>query len=203
MYEATAQDYLWFDEHFPFLAEAYCVTLVRGLTPDSLLTRLGATGVRRVTGMGDLTESAYGTWSDHDGDRLFVGVTGVGEWALMVEPNGYLGISDEIVGPLSRGTTAVSHFRNINAVDHFNWYEDGGRRLHFEPLFAYARDGSDPDGCVDTMRAAGFDLSDDEERDYNLHTEAAFALAERLTGVRLTRELFDTSEFLGGSVPMP
>ncbi|MFJ1545872.1 DUF6461 domain-containing protein [Streptomyces sp. NPDC088246] len=203
MSEATAHDYLWFDEHFPALAEAYCVTLVRGLTPDTLLTQMGATDLRRVTGVDDLQEPAYEAWDTHDGDRLFAGVTRVGEWALMIEPNGYLGITDELIGPLSRGTTAVSHFRNVNAVDHFNWYENGELRLHFEPLFAYARDGSDPDGSVDTMRAAGFDLSEDDERDFNLHSEAAFALAERLTGLRLTRELLNVSEFLGGAVPLP
>ncbi|MFJ9678445.1 DUF6461 domain-containing protein [Streptomyces sp. NPDC101194] len=203
MSEATAHDYLWFGRHFPFLAEAYCVTLVRGPAPDALLKRLGATELRRVTGVDDLTEPAYEAWDTHDGDRLFAGVTGVGEWAVMIEPNGYLGISDEFLVPLSRGTTAVSHFRNVNAVDHFNWYEDGERRLHFEPLFAHSRDGSDPDGSLDTMRAAGFDLSEDDERSYELHTEAAFALAERLTGVRLTRELLDASEFVCGAVPLP
>lgn len=203
MSAATARDYLWFSEHFPDLAEAYCVTLVRGITPEDLLARLGATEVRHVTGVDGLQEPSYGVWDAHDGARLFAGVTAVGEWALMVEPNGYLGVTDEIVGPLSRGTTVVSHFRNINAVDHFNWYEDGELRLHFEPLFPYARDGSDPDSLVGDMRAAGFDLSEGEDSAFDLCTEAAFALAERLTGVRLTRELFETSEFTGGVVPLP
>ena len=203
MSAATAHDCLWFDEHFPDLAEAYCVTLVRGLTPEALLTRLGATEIRHVTGVDGLHEPAYGAGEPHDGARLFAGVTAIGEWALMVEPNGYLDVTDEIVGPLSLRTTVVSHFCNVNAVDRFNWYEDGGLLLHFEPLFPYRRDGSDPDGLLDDMRAAGFDLSEDEDRDFDLCTEAAFALAERTTGVRLTRELLDTSEFTGEVVPLP
>ncbi|MFG2624034.1 DUF6461 domain-containing protein [Streptomyces sp. NPDC048473] len=92
MSEATAHDYLWFDEHFPTLAEAYCVTLVRGPTPD---------------------------------------------------------------------------------------------------------------GSVDATRAASFDLSEDDERNFDLHSQAAFALAERLTGLPLTRELLNVSGFLGGAVPLP
>lgn len=203
MSAATARDYLWFGGHFPELAEAYCVTLVRGLTPEDLLERLGAVEIRHVTGVDGLHEPAYEPRDARDGDRLFAGVTAVGDWALMVEPNGYLGVTDEIAGPLSQGTTVVSHFRNVNAVDHFTWYEDSELRLHFEPLFAYARDGSDPDGLVDDMRAAGFDLSDGEDGDFDLVSEAAFALAERVTGVRLTQRLLATSEFTGGVVSLP
>ena len=49
---------------------------------------------------------------------------------------------DEATLPLSCGRAVVSHFRNVNAVDHFTWYGDGTLRLHFEPLFAHHRDGS-------------------------------------------------------------
>ncbi|WP_326648683.1 MULTISPECIES: DUF6461 domain-containing protein [unclassified Streptomyces] len=199
----TAADYLWFGEDFDDLAEAYCVTLVRGLSPRTLLARLGAEDEVRVTGVQALIEPAYDACDTHDGDRLFVGVTAVGDWALMVEPNGWLGVTDEAVAPISRGTTVVPHFRNINAVDHFNWFEDGELRLHFEPLFPYGRDGSDPDGLVDTMRKVGFDLSEGGGRDYALHTEATFAPAERITGVLLTPELLRTSEFVCGTVPIP
>lgn len=197
------RDYLWFGDHFPALAQAYCVTLVCGLTPDALLTRMGAIELRHVAGVDGLREPAYEAWDAHGGDRLFAGVTAVGEWALMIEPNGFLGVTDEFMRPFSRGATAVSHFRNVNAVDAFSWYEDGEPRLRFQPLFPYAREGSDPDGSVEDMRAVGFDLSEDEDGDFELESEAAFALAERLTGVRLTRELLDTSEFVGGEVPLP
>lgn len=39
---ATPDDYSWFSrERFPGLADAYCFTYVRGLTPEELVTRLG------------------------------------------------------------------------------------------------------------------------------------------------------------------
>ncbi|MGW2198319.1 DUF6461 domain-containing protein [Streptosporangium sp. NPDC001682] len=39
---ATPDDYSWFSrERFPELADAYCFTYVRGLTPEELVTRLG------------------------------------------------------------------------------------------------------------------------------------------------------------------
>lgn len=200
---ATAADYTWFGDRFPELAEAYCLTLVHGLRPEELLDRTGACHRSVVTGVGALVEAAYDAWDEYGDDLLFAAVAAVGEWALMVEPNGYLGTTDKVVVPLSRGTRLVSHFRNVNAVDHFFWLEDGETRLHFEPLFAYSRDGSDADGLVTEMERAGFDLSEAEDRSYELHTEAAFALAEQLTGVRLTPELLDTTPYLCGLAPLP
>ncbi|MER5605532.1 DUF6461 domain-containing protein [Micromonospora tulbaghiae] len=199
---ATASGYAWLTDRFPGLMEAYCLTLVEGLTPGKLLDRLGARQESRVRGTAELLEPAYDAWEDHDGERAFVGVTAVGDWALAVEPNGYLGTLDEVIVPLSRGTRLVSHFRNVNAVDHFFWLDDGVLRLHFEPLFPAHRDGSDPDGLVQVMRQVGFDLSDDDA-DYTVHTEAAFALAEHLTGVRLTPEFLESATYLCGTAPVP
>jgi hypothetical protein len=55
------------------------------------------------------------------------------------------------------------------------------------------------------MRQAGFDLREGAE--YNqepyARTAAAFALAEHLTGVRLTPELVDESLYLCGIAPVP
>ncbi|MGW7404442.1 DUF6461 domain-containing protein [Streptomyces sp. NPDC054833] len=198
----TATDYTWLDERYDGLMEAYCITLVKGIAPEQLLRDLGAEPTMRVTGVEALSEPSYDAWDERGDDRLLVPVAAVGDWSLMVEYNGYVGTSDELMLPVSRGGTVVSHFRNINAVDHFYWFEDGDIRLHFEPLFAFHRDGSHPDELLTGMRESGFDLSKDDERDFDLHTEAAFALAHRITGVRLTPELFESLEFVCGLVPM-
>jgi hypothetical protein len=79
-------------------------------------------------------------------------VTAIGPWTLVVEPNGFLGVSEEVVVPRSRGTRLVSHFRNVN---------------------------------------------------YELHTEAAFALAEHITQVRLTAEFLESATFRCGTAPFP
>ncbi|MFJ5309551.1 DUF6461 domain-containing protein [Streptomyces sp. NPDC088350] len=199
----TADDYVWLREQHASLMTAYCVTLVREITPERLLQELGAVEDIRVTGVGALSEPSYDSWDEYDGDPLFVGVAAVGDWSLMVEYNGYLGVTDEAMLPVSHGHTIVSHFRNVNAVDHFNWYEDGDIRLHFEPLFPYARNGSHADELLTEMRESGFDLREDDDRDYQQHTEAAFALADRLTGVHLTPELFASLEFTCALVPLP
>jgi Family of unknown function (DUF6461) len=56
-----------------------------------------------------------------------------GEWALGIEPNGFLGVTDEAVVPLSARATLVSHYRNFNAGGSFLWIEDGDVRLRFNP----------------------------------------------------------------------
>ncbi|MFA1546758.1 DUF6461 domain-containing protein [Actinomadura chokoriensis] len=38
--DSTATDYLWFEEDFPDLAEAYCFTLVHPVAPSKILKRL-------------------------------------------------------------------------------------------------------------------------------------------------------------------
>jgi hypothetical protein len=196
----TAADYAWLEERYEDFMEAFCVTLVRGLSPEELLGELGAEGYVRTTGVDGLYEPSFAV---SEPNRTFVGAVSLGEWTLLAEHNGLLGITHEAMLPLSRGRTVVSHFRNVNAVDHFCWYEDGELRLHFEPLFVYHRDGTHPDELLVEMRESGFDLSKDDDRDYTHHTEAAFALAHRITGVRLTPELFASGEFLCGLAREP
>lgn len=196
----TAAGYAWFSEQYEELMEAYCITLVQGLAPEELLGALGVGSASRIAGVAGLGEPSY-RLGGHD--ELFVGAASLGGWSLMVEYNGYLGVTDEAMLPLSRGRTVVSHFRNVNAVDHFCWYQDGAVRLHFEPLFPYHRDGTHPDELVTVMRESGFDLSDADDRDFDEHNEAAFALAHRITGVRLAPELLASAEFVCGLAPVP
>lgn len=196
---ATAADHTWFGERYEGLMEAYCISLVQGLGPEELLRALGAEPEVRITGVDALHEPSYEGWSH---DRLFVGAAPLDGWSLMVEANGYLGVTDEAMLPVSRGRRVVSHFRNINAVDHFSWYEDGTVRLHFEPLFANCRDGTHPDELLAEMRESGFDLGE-EDPDHEAHTEAAFALAQRITGIRLTPGLLDSAQFVCAHAPVP
>ncbi|MFI2606666.1 DUF6461 domain-containing protein [Kitasatospora sp. NPDC018619] len=145
---------------------------------------------------------AAGPSSAPGDDRLFVAVTELDGWALSVEPFGYLGALDELVPRLGEGTRLVSHFRNSMAVDHFHWWEHGTRRLHFEPLFPGQRDGTDAQapGVPELLTACGFDL---ETETHDLCGAAAFALAERLTDVRLGPERLEAATFRIGYAPRP
>ncbi|WP_327047111.1 DUF6461 domain-containing protein [Microbispora sp. NBC_01189] len=219
---ATAADYDWFYDRFPSLWEAYCLTLVESLRPEDVVTRLGARAEDVVARFGDWMDNVpsdmsfddlnsaaysgpgpYGTWTGH-----FFGTASVEDWCLIVEPNGFMGSLSEIIKPLSAGTRLVSHFSNVNAVKRFYWAEDGEIQLGFEPPFAADRYGSDPDGAVEAMRRAGLDLECGVRsgriffpEDAATRTGAVFALAENLTGIKLTAQLLEESTYLCAVAP--
>jgi hypothetical protein len=194
----SADDYLWFEPDCR-ISEAYCLTLVQGLDAAQALARIDAGVVGRAAGLEAFVDSVP---DEHGGDRLYLGATAVGDWTLLVEENGYLGVTQKVIEPLSAGTQVVSHFKNVNAVDYFYWMVDGDLRLQFEPLFPDTRDGSDPDGQLAAMERAGFDLTDSDDDSNNLHTAAAFAFAEHLTGVRVTNELLESADYLCALAPL-
>ncbi|MFD0852608.1 DUF6461 domain-containing protein, partial [Actinomadura adrarensis] len=134
-------------------------------------------------------------------DEQLVAVTEAGgDWALAVEANGYLGVTEDAIVPLSAGTRLVSHFCNVNALDRFCWVEDGEIRTTFEPLFPSHREGTAPDELLKPMRAAGFNLEGSNAENAPF---SAFALAEHLTGVRVTAKLLRESHFQCGLAPIP
>ncbi|MEV7024016.1 DUF6461 domain-containing protein [Kitasatospora sp. NPDC093558] len=211
---AHATDFTWFAERYPVLDEAYCLTHVQGIGADELLRRFDAAPGREVTGL-DAVVAAWETFDDGEdetaralfdddeyADRLLVAVTELDGWALAVEPYGYIGSLWDVLPRLADGTRAVAHFRNVNAVDHFNWWEGTTRRLHFEPLFPGERDGSDADapGIPELLTACGFRLDDTNA---GVNTESAFALAERLTDVRIDAERLEAATFRIGYAPVP
>jgi hypothetical protein len=202
----TAADFSWFADRPAGLYEAYCLTLARGLAPAEFLARLGARAERGRKGVGELFGPSMERWGGFPEEGLLIGVTtapGSGcDWALGVEINGFLGVSEDLIVPLSAGTSVVSHFRNIEAVNRFYWVEDEEIRLYFEPLIPQSRYGSAPDALTDLMRQVGFDLREDGDNSEHSN-EAAFALAERLTGVRVTPELLEQAQYQCGIVPVP
>jgi Family of unknown function (DUF6461) len=204
-----AIDYNWFPLLFPDLAGAYCVTLVRGVSPQAFLGQVGATASPcEVKGV-DALVAARGR------SPGFVAVTAVpsagvgalplaplaGTWTLAVEPGGALGTTASAVRPMSWGTRLVSHSRDAAAVDQFLWLENESTRLAFQPLFPWRRSGSDAHEHVALMREAGFAVDPDDEYRQGMQAGAAFALAEHLTGVRVTIDLLDDTVYECAVVP--
>lgn len=204
----SSGDYAWVRQWVDDVSQAYCLTLARGLTPGQFLERLGARIEAPSRTGTELSLPSFETWDQYEGQALFIGATTVrgtdADWALGLEVNGFLGVTPAAIVPLSASATVVSHFRNVEAVDSFYWVENGDIRLSFQPGSPAWREGSTPDALADEMRSAGFDLREDAEYDpRNVATEAAFALAERLTGVHLTPELLKESVYLCGIAPVP
>lgn len=197
----TGADYAWFENDFPDIAEAYCFTLVRGLSPAELMSRLEGRSEAPLQGIATVVDAAFAQYELGDGDRQLVAMTTVGAWTLLIEPNGYLGVTEERALPASAGTNWISHFVNVNAVGTFLWAEDQALRLCFDPMFPEDRWGTTPDELLDVMTRIGFHVDGDApETEMDLSSPAAFALAEHLTGVAITRELLQDTTFTCATV---
>lgn len=196
---ATHATYLWFDETFPELAEAYCFTLVHGLPPAEVLRRLEGREEPPRTGAEEIVDATFDLL-EADGTRQLIAMTAIGDWTLLIEPNGYLGVGEDVALPASAGTRWVSHYSNINGLGLFLWAENGTSRLSFEPGLPDSRWGTSPDELLETMHHIGFQFWEETSDTADDHSQAAaFALAEHLTGVRITPELLRDTTFTCGS----
>jgi hypothetical protein len=195
--EATAADYAWFNDHW--LREAFCITLVRGLDEAEVLRRFGGehSPPRR------LTEAEVGKLSEPLPSRYLqlVLVAMADGWSVAVEDNGFEGSRPEVLRALSRGSQAVSVYRNVNALGYFSDAVDGALLVQFELLFPQRRWGSQPDLLLPQMRAVGLD-PDWHEPPYGELDTAALALAERVTGVRLDPGILDGPLLVAGIAPL-
>ncbi|MFB7252635.1 DUF6461 domain-containing protein [Streptomyces nojiriensis] len=192
----TGADYAWFENDFPDIAEAYCFTLVRGLSPAELISRLEGRPEAPLQGIAEVVDAAFAQYGLEDGARQLIGMTTIGAWTLLIEPNGYLGVTEERALPASARASWVSHFVNVNAVGTFLWAEDQVLRLCFDPMFPEDRWGTTPDELLDVMTRIGFHVDDDTpEAEIDLSSPAAFALAEHLTGVAVTPALLQDTTF--------
>lgn len=197
----TSTDYTWFEDDFPDLAEAYCFTLVRGLTPAEAISRLAGREAEPMHGIADVVDAAFAQYDQADGARQLIALTTAGDWTLLIEPNGYLGVTENRVLPASSGVSWISHFVNVNAVGTFLWVEDESVRLCFDPMFPEDRWGTAPDELLDVMHRIGFHLGE-ETPETDLSAPAAFALAEHLTGVAITAALLQETTFTCATVPV-
>ncbi|MFC9464152.1 DUF6461 domain-containing protein [Streptomyces coelicoflavus] len=128
--EADYTDVFGTDHDFE---ESHCFTYVQAVPPEELLGELKASRVTTgtaVTGLSALREWTIELYrlkdqKDHTFEEVQpVGVVPVGDWTLMVEYNGLLGTEPEVMLPVTRGRTAVSHMANVSPVGPFYWYVD-------------------------------------------------------------------------------
>lgn len=179
------------------------MTLVGGITAAGVVDALHADPMTHVRGFDALYDHAVADWpGGYDPSQAVIGVATVADaWTMVAEINGYVGVTEGLVGPMSSGRTVVSHFRNVNAVHTFHWWHDGRLLVDFDPMFPAERTGTDPDAVVQHARAVGLPVDAEPEETAAVDLSAAgFALAQRITGVACTPTLFEHSEFLVATV---
>ena len=182
------------------------MTLVGDITAEGLIASLGAEAVAQVSGIDALNLRTVEHWDGgYDPALTVIGAVDIGGgWSLLAEINGYVGVTERLMGPASIGRTIVSHFRNINAAYRFHWWRDGRLLVDFDLLFPTERFGADPDAFLDDLRGVGIPLNAEPDDIAGIDLSAAgFALAQRITGVACTPQLFEKSDFLVAIVPTP
>ncbi|WP_078324650.1 DUF6461 domain-containing protein [Mycobacteroides salmoniphilum] len=80
-------------------------------------------GLARLRGVDALYECDVEDWAGSgEPSGELIGVVAIdGGWALTAEINGYVGVTERLVGPMSVGRTVVLHFCNVNAAYRFHW----------------------------------------------------------------------------------
>ena len=185
--------------------EAYCLTIITDLAVDDLIALLPSARVVDTCDHATLDDRGMDIFGDVGGGA---GLVQVGGSVVMFEPNGYCGVTTDLMAPASVGRTVVSDYLGGHGVSTFQWYVDGQLRTQFEPPMADGREGTTPDDLVPLMRAIGgfpIDLDDPEDdRRFDLpYRQATLALMEALTGVRVTLELLRDSTFVSVDIPLP
>jgi hypothetical protein len=202
---ATAADYRWIAEpgFAAWIEGGYCLTFVRDVRAAALIDLLRGSRRGTVPDLAGLDERSFAAWQGPDAGRLLLaGVRDLPEGALMIEVNGYLGVTASVMEPVARLAEVVAHFQNVNALDQFTWWRDGVALLDFEAVTGVML--TEPSPEVRALVAACVPLARDplEDVPWADIRPGVFALAERITGLRITPELLD-GEMLLAEVPYP
>lgn len=131
---------------------------------------------------------------------MLVAATAIGSTTLMVESTGFIGITAQLMEPLSRGRHIVSCYYALG-MSQFGWWIDGTSELAFEPLGpSVGRTGAHPDDYLQDMSQVGLDVAGSRDvRDVPVNA-ATVALAERVTGTSIHPEMFHSNTFKLGLV---
>ena len=110
--------------------EAVCVSLVRGVSPKRAVRLLTRGDVQPLAGQAQADQ-----WIDSGSlDRYWIAVGKIGPWTFLWEDNGYDGSLPGIAKRLSVGTSMVSFYWNVNAVERFIYAADGRIVRAFDPV---------------------------------------------------------------------
>lgn len=197
------RDYLWVEDFGFFTSDGYCLALIATSTPEEVLASLEASDDRlTVVGAQAAYRKGSGLRERHDVDGVNTQLLSVAEvaggWTMLLQTPGFLGI----LAAMSEIVT--THDVVVHGADRFEWWSRGVLRITFEPLLPQSdlvgvlADRQAPDARAEIIaligEVGGIDLDETPGREFH-HVAGSFALAERLTGVRITRELLETTQF--------
>jgi hypothetical protein len=193
---AVAADYRWLASNAD-LSKGFSFVWVKGRTTTQVLDLLAAKELERIfwnqlVGSGD-GQRGYA-------DRLYFGVTRItDDWVLIVEDNGTLGTTEDLLRPLSVKTTVISNYCAPTAQGRLLVLTDEQVDLDFDPLTAAPHRGARTAELASMITAVGFGAS----KDPAFCAAAGLALTERLTGIAMTEDLLRSKTYLLSSASRP
>ncbi|MEU4155202.1 DUF6461 domain-containing protein [Actinoplanes sp. NPDC026670] len=176
----------------------FCLTFVRGRGPDEVISLLGGADPVSIVsadvafGAADAIEE----WVDEDGESHpthldYVAVTQIGDWAMIVEPNGFHCTDSAVQATLSAGGEMVSFYYNENTTPRFSWSVDGHEVVGFVPSYPADRYGTDPG----RLSGLGFEPQTDEDGFAEDFKDETGALMDQLTGVDWDADFLEQATF--------
>ncbi|GAA0799912.1 DUF6461 domain-containing protein [Spirilliplanes yamanashiensis] len=121
----------------------------------------------------------------------------IGDWTVLVQPNGFEAADDQLVRHISTGTEVLAVLRHDYASPRVTHAVDGVTRLSFDPGYPDVdlMDGAEVDAVLPLLREFGFrdpeQSGDEGQDDHTTSAARAILLAQRLTGVRLQAGLLE------------
>ncbi|MFC7330627.1 DUF6461 domain-containing protein [Marinactinospora rubrisoli] len=194
---AYARDYAWLQEAQPDLAEAYCLSYVRGLSKTEALRRLGADD--RDMRCLPIAEAVEADLCSQFAPPCTAHVLSLAGWALVIEPTGCRAARPDVYRTLSAETEMVSVRVVMEHRYEFRWVIDGVLQTCFDARSPEIRRGTRPDALVEHMTAVGVLPAPPEPGDGPEPGAAVLAIADRVTGVRV-RPAHLTGPLLGAEL---
>ncbi|PSK96460.1 hypothetical protein CLV63_11155 [Murinocardiopsis flavida] len=195
---ARARDYAWLQESQPDLAEAFCLSYVRGLTKTEALRRLGA--AERSLRSLPIAEAVEAGLCCEGTPPLTAHALCVEGWAVIIEPTGCRATRPEMYRALSAETELVSVRVVMDHRYEFRWIVDGVLQVFFDARTPDIRRGVRPDSLSPEMASVG--LMGELDPDEVDPGAAILALADRVTGVRV-RPTHLNGPLLGAELDCP
>lgn len=177
---ASARDYAWVKE---WEANGYCVALVDAGSASDVLAAMVPHPEVPIGSAPEIRAWAAEQQLPHYATA--VEATELGTWVVSVESNGFLATQDDALRRLTQGRTAIVLFRNVNSVMRFIYVKDRTVIRAFDPLL-YDNRSMWIGRRVPQERGLAFGI--------DAPMASAFALAERICGVHLTREFLDSRD---------
>jgi hypothetical protein len=196
-------DYLWVENFGFFTSDGYCLALIAVSTPEEILSSLQASADQlTIVGAQEAIHESCKLTARHDVDGVNTQLLTVAEmpggWTMLLQAPGFFGIS------AAMSEIVTTHDVVCHGADRFEWWSRGVKRITFEPLLPQSdlvgvlADRQAPDARAQIIaligEVGGIDLDETQGREFH-HVAGSFALAERLTGIQITREKLETTQF--------